>query len=163
MLEVEDLVAQTERDVPAARAPLVGLYVEIVDAATELFRGGRRHEGEEEARCRHGSPLLGVVALLHGRALARILPGQAVHVGLELELARLRLAQSLADALVGDRVVFPVRDVVLLGNVTEAAAEGVELATRLHVGRRVLPDIALVLLFRALRRARPRAARRGVR
>src|SRR5262249_39148047 len=161
---------QTERDVPAARAPLVGFDVEIVYAATKLSRSGRRHEGEEDgpqrektARRRHGSVLLGVVALLHGRALARILPGQAVHVGLELELARLRLPQSLPDALVGDRVVFPVRDVVLLGDVAEAASEGVELATRLHVGRRVLADITFVLRFRAPRRTRPRAARRGVR
>src|SRR5215470_13940712 len=153
MLEVEDLIAQTERDVTAARATLVGLDVEIVDATTELSRGGRRYGGEEggaqeekTAKRRHGSPLLGVVALLHGRALAR-----------------LRFPQALPDALVRSHVVFPVRDVVLLGDVAEAAAEGVELATRLHVGRRVLPDIALVLRFRALRRARPRAARRGVR
>ena len=47
MLEVEDLIAQTESDVPAARATLVGLDVEIVDATTELSCGGRRYEGEE--------------------------------------------------------------------------------------------------------------------
>src|SRR5262249_1803487 len=125
-------------------------------------RPARRPEREGGER-RSRLPLLGVVPLLHRRALALVLSGEAVHVGLELEIAHPRIAQPFPDAFVGHGALFPVRDVVLLRDVADAAAEGVELAARLDVGRRVLPHVALVLGLRALRRARPRAASRGVR
>src|SRR5262249_42906783 len=118
-----------------------------------------RGAGETRSRL----PLLGVVPFLHRRTLALVLSAPAVPLALELQIPHPRIAQRLPHAFIGHSALFPVRDVVLLGDVTDTAAKGVELAARLHVGRRVLPHVALVLGLRTLRRARPRAASRGVR
>src|SRR5262245_42013314 len=104
--------------------------------------------------------LLGFVAFLDGLGPRRIHPGQVAGVGLQLDLADLRLAEAAADPLVGHEVRLPVGDAALLGQLTEPPLEVVDAPAGLHIGRREVPHVVAVLRLLALgRRARGGAGR----
>src|SRR5215510_3961555 len=94
--------------------------------------------------------LLGLVAILDGLGPRRIRPGQVARVGLQLDLADLRLLETAADALVGHEVGLPVGDATLLGQLTEPPLEIIDAPAGLHVGRREIPHVVAVLRFLAL-------------
>src|SRR6185436_12035784 len=107
--------------------------------------------------------LLGLVAILDGLGLRRIHPGQVAGVGLQLDLADLRLAEAAADALVGHEVRLPVGDAALLGQITELPLEVLDPTTGLHIGRREVPHVVAILRLLALGRRAGRGAGRAFR
>src|SRR5262245_6200339 len=105
--------------------------------------------------------LLGVIPFLDRRLLLWIGGSQVGLVGIQLHLVDLGDPEALADADVGSVVGFPVGDAILLGQVTQSPGEGVELAPRLHIGRRVVANLVPILVFGSARRRRRRRGRRG--
>src|SRR5215471_15490514 len=107
--------------------------------------------------------LLGVVAVLDRLGAGRICPGQVARVGLQLDLADLRLAETAADALVGHEVRLPVGDATLLGQLTEPPLEILDAPAGLHIGGREIPHIIAVLRFLGLGRRAAGGAGRALR
>src|SRR5262252_7319626 len=73
-----------------------------------------------------------VVAVLDGLGLGWIAAGQVARVGVQLDLAHLRLAEPPADAVIGHRVLLPIRDAALLGQVAQPPPVILDAATGLH-------------------------------
>src|SRR5262249_43126486 len=107
--------------------------------------------------------LLGVVAVPDRLGARRIRPGQVARVGLQLDLADLRLLETAADPLVGPEVRLPVGDAALLGQLTEPPLEVLDAPAGLHVGGGEVTHVVAVLRLLALGRRAGRGAGRALR
>src|SRR5262249_39946124 len=84
------------------------------------------------------------VALAHGLRFVGAAVRQVVDIGVRLDLADPGLAEPTADAIVGRRLVLPVRDAAALREIADLLVELGDPAARLHIRGRVVPHVVAV-------------------